>query len=476
MNHNKKTKIVATLGPSVNSKKLLKEILEAGVNVLRINFSHANHDDVKNTINIIKDLNNEFNYNAAILADLQGPKIRIGEVKGEYKVKKGDLISFKTGDKFISTNNDFYMSYSNFAKDVTAGETVLIDDGKLIFEIISTNQKDFVQAKAMLDGVIRSNKGVNLPNTIISLPALTDKDKADAIFAISQQVDWIALSFVRNSQDLIELNTLINTHSDVKIPVIAKIEKPEAVQAIDEIIQNCDGLMVARGELGIEVPCEQVPLIQKKLVLKAKKNRIPIIIATQMMESMMDSLTPSRAEVNDVANSIIDGADAVMLSGETSVGKFPVEVIQQISKIIESVEYSSLISVPENPPQIQTDRYITKSICYHASHMADEINAKAIMTLTNSGYTAFQISAWRPHSNILVFTSNRRILNRLSLLWGVKAFYYDKFSSTDSTIEEISDIASSKGYISKGDFTISLAAMPIKAKGMVNTLRVNQVS
>jgi len=476
MNHNKKTKIVATLGPSVNSKKLLKEILEAGVNVLRINFSHANHDDVKKTINIIKDLNNEFNYNAAILADLQGPKIRIGEVKGEYKVKKGDLISFKTGDKFISTNNDFYMSYSNFAKDVTAGETVLIDDGKLIFEIISTNQKDFVQAKAMLDGVIRSNKGVNLPNTIISLPALTDKDKADAIFAISQQVDWIALSFVRNSQDLIELNTLINKHSDVKIPVIAKIEKPEAVQAIDEIIQNCDGLMVARGDLGIEVPCEQVPLIQKKLVLKAKKNRIPIIIATQMMESMMDSLTPSRAEVNDVANSIIDGADAVMLSGETSVGKFPVEVIQQISKIIESVEYSSLISVPENPPQIQTDRYITKSICYHASHMADEINAKAIMTLTNSGYTAFQISAWRPHSNILVFTSNRRILNRLSLLWGVKAFYYDKFSSTDSTIEEISDIASSKGYISKGDFTISLAAMPIKAKGMVNTLRVNQVS
>ena len=476
MNHNKKTKIVATLGPSVNSKKLLKEILEAGVNVLRINFSHANHDDVKKTINIIKDLNNEFNYNAAILADLQGPKIRIGEVKGEYKVKKGDLICFKTGDKFISTNNDFYMSYSNFAKDVTAGETVLIDDGKLIFEIISTNQKDFVQAKAMLDGVIRSNKGVNLPNTIISLPALTDKDKADAIFAISQQVDWIALSFVRNSQDLIELNTLINKHSDVKIPVIAKIEKPEAVQAIDEIIQNCDGLMVARGDLGIEVPCEQVPLIQKKLVLKAKKNRIPIIIATQMMESMMDSLTPSRAEVNDVANSIIDGADAVMLSGETSVGKFPVEVIQQISKIIESVEYSSLISVPENPPQIQTDRYITKSICYHASHMADEINAKAIMTLTNSGYTAFQISAWRPHSNILVFTSNRRILNRLSLLWGVKAFYYDKFSSTDSTVQEISDIASSKGYISKGDFTISLAAMPIKEKGMVNTLRVNQVS
>ena len=328
----------------------------------------------------------------------------------------------------------------------------------------------------MLDGTIRSNKGVNLPNTDVSLPALTKKDKEDAVFAISQEVDWIALSFVRNSNDLKDLNILINKYSDVKIPVIAKIEKPEAILAIDEIIQNCDGLMVARGDLGVEIPCEQVPLIQKNLVFKAKKNRIPVIIATQMMESMMNSLTPSRAEVNDVANSIIDGADAVMLSGETSVGKFPVQVIKQISKIIDSVEYSSLIKVPENPPKIKTNRYITKAICYHASHMADEIDAKAIMTLTNSGYTAFQISAWRPHSNILVFTSNKRILNRLSLLWGVKAFYYDKFNSTDTTIEEISSIASSEGYISKGDFTISLAAMPIKSKGMVNTLRVNQVT
>ena len=368
------------------------------------------------------------------------------------------------------------MSYLNFAKDVKVGEKILIDDGKLIFEVTQTDLKTTVHAKAILDGTIRSNKGVNLPNTDVSLPALTKKDKEDAIFAISQKVDWIALSFVRNANDLKDLNDLINKHSDVKIPVIAKIEKPEAILAIDEITQNCDGLMVARGDLGVEIPCEQVPLLQKKLVLKAKKCRIPVIIATQMMESMMDSLTPSRAEVNDVANSIIDGADAVMLSGETSVGKFPVQVIKQISKIIDSVEYSSLIKVPENPPKIKTNRYITKAICYHASHMADEIDAKAIMTLTNSGYTAFQISAWRPHSNILVFTSNKRILNRLSLLWGVKAFYYDKFSSTDTTIEEITEIAISEGYISKGDFTISLAAMPIKAKGMVNTLRVNQVT
>ncbi|MDA9067948.1 pyruvate kinase, partial [Flavobacteriaceae bacterium] len=410
-----------------------------------------------------------------ILADLQGPKIRIGELKSDFFIKKGDVISFKTGAPFIADKNEFYMSYSNFANDVKVGEKILIDDGKLIFKVTQTNQNNLVHAKAMLDGTIRSNKGVNLPNTDVSLPALTKKDKEDAVFAISQEVDWIALSFVRNSNDLKDLNNLINKYSDVKIPVIAKIEKPEAILAIDEIIQNCDGLMVARGDLGVEIPCEQVPLIQKNLVFKAKKSRIPVIIATQMMESMMNSLTPSRAEVNDVANSIIDGADAVMLSGETSVGKFPVQVIKQISKI-DSVEYSSLIKVPENPPKIKTNRYITKAICYHASHMADEIDAKAIMTLTNSGYTAFQISAWRPHSNILVFTSNKRILNRLSLLWGVKAFYYDKFNSTDTTIEEISSIASSEGYISKGDFTISLAAMPIKSKGMVNTLRVNQVT
>ena len=476
MNKDKKTKIVATLGPAVNSKSVLKKILDEGVNVLRINFSHAHHDDVKTTISLIKDLNSTYNYNAAILADLQGPKIRIGELKSDFFIKKGDVISFKTGAPFTADKNEFYMSYSNFAKDVKVGEKILIDDGKLIFKVTQTNQNNLVHAKAMLDGTIRSNKGVNLPNTDVSLPALTKKDKEDAVFAISQEVDWIALSFVRNSNDLKDLNTLINKYSDVKIPVIAKIEKPEAILAIDEIIQNCDGLMVARGDLGVEIPCEQVPLIQKNLVFKAKKNRIPVIIATQMMESMMNSLTPSRAEVNDVANSIIDGADAVMLSGETSVGKFPVQVVKQISKIIDSVEYSSLIKVPENPPKIKTNRYITKAICYHASHMADEIDAKAIMTLTNSGYTAFQISAWRPHSNILVFTSNKRILNRLSLLWGVKAFYYDKFNSTDKTIEEISSIASSKGYISIGDFTISLVAMPIKSKGMVNTLRVNQVT
>lgn len=281
---------------------------------------------------------------------------------------------------------------------------------------------------------------------------------------------------MRHAEDLLKLRDLIKEHSKHKIPIIAKIEKPEAVKNIDKIISHCDGLMVARGDLGVEVPAEEVPLIQKELVFRAKKARIPVIIATQMMETMISSLTPTRAEVNDVANSVMDGADAVMLSGETSIGSYPVQVIRQMANILKSVENSDLIKVPELPPHIRTKRYITKSICYHAAIMANEINAKAISTLTNSGYTAFQISAWRPSSHILVFTSNKRILTQLSLLWGVKAFHYDKFVSTDETIEDVNKIACDKGYLQTGDMHISLAAMPIKEKGMVNTLRVTEIS
>jgi len=304
---------------------------------------------------------------------------------------------------------------------------------------------------------------------------LTEKDIKDAEFAIKKQVDWMALSFVRHAKDIKKLQDLINKHGDHKIPIVAKIEKPEGVKNIDEIVQACDGLMVARGDLGVEVPAHEVPLIQKELVLKAKKARIPVIIATQMMETMISSLTPTRAEVNDVANSVMDGADAVMLSGETSVGKYPVDVIKKMTQIIQSVEHSKLITVPHDPPHIKTKRYITKSVCYHAALMANEIDAKAICTLTNSGYTAFQISAWRPDAQILAFTSNKRILTQLSLLWGVNAYYYDKFVSTDDTVEDVNQIAKDKKVVKKGDFVVNLAAMPIGNKGMVNTLRVSEI-
>ncbi len=473
---NKKTKIVATLGPACSSKEIIKNMVDAGVNVFRINFSHADYEDVKEKITIIRELNDEFGYTTAILADLQGPKLRVGVMKADVVVSKGDIITFQTAEDIPGTAERVYMNYKEFPSDVKPGEKILLDDGKLMFEAIETNGTTEVVCRVIQGGPLKSKKGVNLPNTKVSLPALTKKDVKDALFAIENEVDWIALSFVRTPKDLEELQDMIAKHSHYKIPIIAKIEKPEAVENIDKIVAFCDGLMVARGDLGVEIPAEEVPLIQKKLIHRAKTARIPVIVATQMMETMITSLTPTRAEVNDVANSVMDGADAVMLSGETSVGNYPVEVIETMTRIIKSVEDSPLIQVPHNPPHVRTKRFITKSICYHAAVMANEIKAKAISTLTNSGYTAFQISAWRPSAHILVFTSNKRILTQLNLLWGVRSFYYDKFASTDDTVEDVNKLAKEKGFVDKGDMVINLAAMPIADKGMVNTLRVSDIS
>ena len=316
---------------------------------------------------------------------------------------------------------------------------------------------------------------MNLPNTKISLPALTEKDVRDALFAITQDVDWFALSFVRHPEDIQDLKDLIEENAGHRIPIIAKIEKPEALVNIDKIMAACDGIMVARGDLGVEIPAEEVPLIQKELVRKAKSHHIPVIIATQMMESMISSLTPTRAEVNDVGNSVMDGADAVMLSGETSVGKYPVQVIQQMTRIIKSVEDSNLIQVPLVTPFIRSLRYVTNTICFHAAKMANDTNAKVITSLTNSGYAAFRISSYRPNSHILIFTANKRILTQLNLLWGVTTFYYDRFVSTDELIEDINHIANEKGYVDMGDIMISLVSMPMQGKGMVNTLRVSEI-
>ena len=471
----KRTKIVATLGPACNSKTKLKNLIRAGVNVFRINFSHASYDEVDHYIQIIKELNKELDSNVAILADLQGPKIRLGNMHDNVSIKKGETISFDCKNQFVGDKLKASISYIDFAKDVKKGDKVLVDDGKLIFEVISTDKKNIVKLKNIQGGLISSRKGINLPNTKISTPSLTEKDKKDLFFAISKEVDWIALSFVRNAKDMQNLREIIEKQSDEKIPIIAKIEKPEAIDSIEEIIQNSDGIMVARGDLGIEIPSEEVPLLQKKIVYLAKKHRIPVIIATQMMESMISSLKPSRAEVNDVANSVMDGADAVMLSAETSVGKFPVEVVSQISKIISTVEFSDQINVPASPPTIRTNRYRTKFICYHAAKIANETGAAAITTLTNSGYTGFQVSSWRPHTNIIVFTSNKRILCRLSLLWGVKSILYNRSVSTDKTIDEINNIVNQKGFAKKGDIVINLAAMPVKDQGMVNTLKLSEI-
>ncbi|MGM5630452.1 pyruvate kinase [Apibacter raozihei] len=473
--YRKKTKIVATIGPASEDRETLLNMIKAGVNVIRVNFSHAEEQTVEKWVKLVRGINEEYGFTVSLLADLQGPKLRVGVVKEGVVVKSGDLITF-TNEKIEGDENQVYMSYPQFARDVKVGEKILLDDGKLIFEVVETNLRDKVKARVIQGGPLKSKKGVNLPNTKVSLPALTEKDIKDALTAIKYEFDWIALSFVRHVEDVNDLKKLIQANVSHKIPIIAKIEKPEAITNIKEIVDAVDGVMVARGDLGIEIPMEKVPLIQKNLVSLCKISCKPVIIATQMMESMIDGLTPTRAEVNDVANSVLDGADAVMLSGETSVGKYPVEVIENMAKIICNVEDDQHIQVPPHAPVRGSDRYITDMICYNAAEMVDQVSAKAIVTLTQSGYTAFQISSHRPLADIIVFTSNKRVITMLNLLWGVRAFLYEGLKSTDETVVEVNREAREKGFVVSGDYVINLNAMPSFGNGLTNTLRLTQIS
>jgi len=482
MAQTKKTKIVATLGPAVTGdKSKLRDLIISGVNVFRINFSHADYDDVTNNVKLIRELNAELDFNVAILADLQGPKLRVGVMAEGVELAPGDIFKFTT-NKCEGDQEKAFMTYQRFPVDVKVGEKILVDDGKLLFEVTDTNGTDLVTTKVLRGGPLKSKKGVNLPNTDISLPALTEKDIEDAKFALGLEVDWMALSFVRNPADLDDIHKLIAENSDItkyRTRVISKIEKPEALENIDAIIANTDAIMVARGDLGVEIPMSEVPLAQKMLVRKSKEAKIPVVIATQMMETMIENSVPTRAEVNDVANSIMDGADAVMLSGETSVGAFPNEVIKVMRQIILNVENSSLIDIKRVAPEVlkdDSDRTITNSICHQAALAATDINAKVISTITNSGYTAQQISALRPNSQILAFSSDKRTLGMMNIMWGVKGRYYEPNTpfSTD-IIRDVNNIALDSGYLKEGDFVINLTSTPIMEKGDVNTLRISKV-
>ncbi|QNR25857.1 pyruvate kinase [Croceimicrobium hydrocarbonivorans] len=470
-----KAKIVATLGPASSDYEVMVEMVKAGVNVFRINFSHSSHDAAREIVDKVRKLNAELNTNIAVLADLQGPKLRIGTVKEGAVLKVGDTLTF-TNKEVEGSAEQVFMTYQQFATDVKIGDRILIDDGKILLEATKTNSKDEVEAKVIQGGPLKSRKGVNLPNTRISLPCLTEKDLADLEVAMECRAEWVALSFVRNPNDVYQLRDILQKNN-APCHIISKIEKPEAVVEIDEIIEASDGIMVARGDLGVEVPMQGVPLIQKMIVNKCHLMAKPVVIATQMMESMIENLTPTRAEVNDVANSVLDGADAVMLSGETSVGKNPVEVIKAMSKIIAHVEESGQVSVrEENPPRYRNKRFITDSICYNASKVADQIGAAAILTMTFSGYTAFKISAHRPKTSILMFTSNRNILNTMSLLWGVRGFYYDKMVSTDETFADIKQMVIDSNLVSDGDLIVKIASMPIHEEGMTNMLKISSIS
>lgn len=469
-----KAKIIATLGPASANYETMSKMVDAGVNVFRINFSHSDHKNAEEIVKIVRKINKEKDANIAVLGDLQGPKLRVGDVEDGAELKAGDILTF-TNKKVKGSAKEVFMTYQQFASDVRVGDRILIDDGKLLLETTHSNGIDKVKAKVIQGGPLKSKKGVNLPNTRISLPCLTDKDLADLEVAMRLKIEWIGLSFVRNPNDVRQLKDII-AKNNAPCHVISKIEKPEAVVEIDEIIELSDGIMVARGDLGVEVPMQGVPLIQKMIVNKCHRYSKPVVIATQMMESMIENLTPSRAEVNDVANSVLDGADAVMLSGETSVGKHPVEVVEAMAKIVAHVEASGQVSTEgENPPKYRNKRFITDSICYNASKIADQVGASAILTMTFSGYTAFKISSHRPKTSIYLFTSNRSILNTMSLLWGVRGFYYDKTVSTDQSFKDIKQIVQERGLVSDGDIVVKIASMPIEEMGMTNTLKISTI-
>ena len=469
----KRTKIVATLGPASSSVEVIKEMYEKGLNVCRLNFSHGDHSIHEENIKHVKQVNEELGSNIAVLADLQGPKLRVGEMKGGgCEIISGEKIIF-TNEECLGTSEKVFMTYKNFANDVKSGELILIDDGKLAVRVESTNGVSEVVAVVEHGGILKSKKGVNLPNTKISLPSLTEKDRKDLDYILTQDIEWIALSFVRTAKDIIELRHLIEA-AGKNIKIIAKIEKPEAIDDIDGIVNETDAIMVARGDLGVEVPYQDVPLLQKMMVKKCLKASKPIIVATQMMESMIDGITPSRAEVNDVANAVMDGADAVMLSGETSVGKHPGLVIETMSNIIKKVEEYDDIYNHDYMPIHREERFISDSICTSAVTLAESVNAKAIITMTVSGYTARKISSRRSRAYTYVYTRNKAILNMLNLVWGVQAFYYDDSSSTDKNIDDIRESLVEKGVVKKGDFFINIASMPIKNKGKTNTLKLSQ--
>ncbi|ASU36519.1 pyruvate kinase [Mucilaginibacter xinganensis] len=471
-----RTKIVATMGPASAKKEVLLAMIKAGVNICRLNFSHGKAQDHKAVIDTIREINAEYKTNVGILADLQGPKIRIGLVKdGGINLVNKTRINITTHE-LIGDDNQIYITYPTFPQDVQPDEIILLDDGKIQMRVIETNRQDTVVCEVVHGGILTSRKGVNLPNTKVSIPSLTEEDLENLQYALDWDVDWVGLSFVRTGQDILELKKII-AESGKAAKVIAKVEKPEAIDNIDEIIAATDGVMVARGDLGVEMPLEEVPLLQKMIARKCREASKPVIVATQMLESMITTPRPTRAEVNDVANSVLDGADAVMLSGETSVGEFPVIVIETMAKIIRNVEdlgYPFNANKDANTDSSSPD-YLSDAVCGSAVYLAEHTNAVGIVSMTTSGYTAFEISSYRPKAGTFIFTANKHLLNALSLLWGVRTFYYDRDESTDQTISDVNAILKAANLISEGDVVINTASVPISKKAKTNMLKVTVI-
>ncbi len=468
------TKIVATVGPASQGYSPLLALVRAGVDVFRLNFSHGTHEDHLKVINDVMYINSKYNLHVSLLADLQGPKLRVGKMKnGSLPIAPGDVLTF-TNEECLGTKEKVYMSYPQFASDVKAGEKVLIDDGKIEMEVLETNGKDKVKLKVLYGNELSSNKGVNLPQTKISLPCLTEKDLKDLDFIVQYPFNWVALSFVRKAADLVDLrNRLAAKKHPAKI--IAKIEKPEAITNLDAIIEETDGVMVARGDLGVEVPMERLPMLQKTIVEKSRQRGRPVIVATQMMDSMITNPSPTRAEIIDVANAVLDGTDAVMLSGETSVGQHPLKVVQAMVRIINEAEQYEGIYFRGISPQTGSRTFLSDAICQTSCQLAQQVDARTIIGMTKSGYTGFKLSCHRPKCSIYIFSNDMHILSTLNLVWGIRAFYYDKFTSTDDTIKDVQEILKNAGLLKAGDVVINTGSMPIGDRARTNMLKVSKV-
>ncbi len=468
-----KTKIVATIGPATNSEEMLRKIIFAGVDVCRLNFSHGSHEVHQEVIDRVRHLNKTLGCHVALLQDLQGPKLRIGKVDGEILLEEGKTIRVSTVEQ-ISTTETLFVSYPKLIDDCKPGESILLNDGKVALIFTKVIDDQTMEAEVVAGGVLSSNKGFNLPNSKLSVPSLTEKDLTDLEYGISQDLDWVALSFVRTAEDIVDLKRRIS-EKGASMKVIAKIEKPEALENIDDIIKVSDGIMVARGDLAVEVPLQKVPLIQKDIVEKCLASAKPVIIATQMMETMITDSMPTRAEITDVANAVLDGADALMLSAETSVGKYPLKVIDTMSSIIAEIENDRRAYFKGVKPNPSSPSFASDEVCFTAVRMSDHLNAKAIVAMTKSGYTGYKVASFRPQSNVYIFTDNKKMLTTLNLVWGVRGFYYDKFTSTDDTFQDVVDILKSNDLVAKNDYVVNCASMPIHKKQRTNTIKITHV-
>lgn len=470
-----KSKIVATVGPASNNKKTLADLIGAGVDVFRLNFSHGTHEDHQRVIELVNELNEEFGTHICLLQDLQGPKIRTTLIEnGEVQIEQGEALTITTKD-VTGNSKTIGTTYKSIVNDVKAGDTILIDDGKIELTVEEATTEE-VRTRIIHGGPLKSRKGINLPNSKVSAPSLTTKDEEDLKFGIENNVEWVALSFVRSAEDIYSLREKIKGHGGDDTKIIAKIEKPEALENIDDIIEATDGVMVARGDLGVEIAMEDVPVAQKLLVKKCNEKGKPVIIATQMMESMIENPRPTRAETNDIANAVMDGADALMLSAESASGKFPVESVKSMARTILSVEQAGSSRYDKlHPVDNDSESFLNDTLVQSACQLSSSVRAKAIVGLTQSGYTGFKLAMNRPRANIFIFTRNHRLLKQMNLVWGIRGYYYDKEVKIDDTFEQVENILKEEGHLEKGDVFINTGAMPLHWKTKTNMLKIKVV-